>query len=180
MADDIDIAKAIAGCAAGDRKALKSIYDRESPRMLGVAMRLLRRRALAEEAVQDAFVLLWTHAASFNPLKGDGRAWLYAILRHRALNILRGESRLETSEEPIGENEASEEEDPETVVSRLSDAAKLRICLEGLEPDRRNAIVLSYVNGLSHSELAEKLGMPLGTVKSWLRRSLIALRECMG
>lgn len=180
MTDEFDIGKAIAGCVAGDRKALRMIYDHEAPKMLGVATRLLKRRALAEEAVQDAFVLLWRHAGSFDSSKGNGRTWLYAILRHRALNILRGESRLETSEEPIAENEPSEDDSPETIVSRLSDGQKLRHCLEGLEPQRRAAIVLSYAHGLSHSELAEKLGMPLGTVKSWLRRSLISLRECMG
>lgn len=180
MADEFDIGEAIAGCAAGDRQALRRIYDLEGPRMLGVAMRLLKRRALAEEAVQDSFVLLWKHAASFDPKKGSGRTWLYAVLRHRSLNILRGESRIELSEEPVAENEASEDENPEEIVTRLSDGQKLRQCLEGLDPQRRSAIVLSYVHGLSHSELAAKLEMPLGTVKSWLRRSLISLRECMG
>lgn len=180
MTDEFDIGKAIAGCAAGDRQALRTIYDHESPKMLGVAIRLLKRRALAEEAVQDAFVLLWRHAASFDPLKGGGRTWLYAILRHRALNILRGESRLETSEQPVAEEEASDDASPEDIVSRLSDGQKLRTCLEALEPQRRAAIILSYAHGLSHSELAAKLEMPLGTVKSWLRRSLISLRECMG
>lgn len=175
-----DIDGAIAGCAAGDRAALRSIYEQEGPRMLGVAIRLLRRRALAEEAVQDAFVLVWRHAAGFDPAKGSGRTWLYAILRHRALNILRGESRLETSEQPIAESSPSEDEDPETVVGRLSDGRKLRRCLETLDPARRKAIVLAYMHGLSHADLAERLKMPLGTVKSWLRRSLLSLRECMG
>jgi RNA polymerase sigma-70 factor (ECF subfamily) len=180
MTGETDLDNAIAGCAGGDRTALRLIYDHEGPRMLGVAMRLLKRRALAEEAVQDAFVLIWKHAGSFDPAKGNARTWMYAILRHRSLNILRSESRVETSAEPIAETAASDEEDPETIVGRLSDAAKLRKCLETLDSSRRKAIVLSYVHGLSHADLAIRLNMPLGTVKSWLRRSLISLRECMG
>src|SRR5215217_8600123 len=85
--------EALRRCAAGDRAALRSIYDAEAPRMLGVAMRLLRRRALAEEAVHDTFVQIWLKAASFDPSRGQARTWLYAILRNRALNILRDESR---------------------------------------------------------------------------------------
>jgi RNA polymerase sigma-70 factor (ECF subfamily) len=170
----------IGACAKGDRTALRTIYNIEAARMIGVAQRLLKRRALAEEAVQDAFVSIWKNAATFDPDKGSGRTWVYAIVRHRALNILRSERRTELSKNPIGEEQASEDDDPETIVSRLSDTAALRRCLQGLAEDRRSAIVMAYVHGLSHSDLAARLGMPLGTVKSWLRRSLLSLKECMG
>ena len=90
--------------------------------MIGVAQRLLKRRALAEEAVQDAFVLIWRHAARFDPQRGAGLTWIYAILRNRSLSILRDEKRTETSDTPIAEEAASEEDDPETVMSKLSDA----------------------------------------------------------
>lgn len=177
--DGADLNKALQACARGDRAALRAIYDAEAPRMLGVAQRLLRRPALAEEAVQDAFVQVWRRAASFDPARGGARTWLYAVLRHRALNILRGEVRTDLVDdfEPMGL--ASEEENAEHLVARLSEAGALRRCLEGLEPSRRQAIVLAYVHGLSHGELAGRLGVPLGTVKSWIRRSLIALRECL-
>ncbi|WP_245524499.1 sigma-70 family RNA polymerase sigma factor [Methylobacterium nonmethylotrophicum] len=164
--------------AGGDRGALRALYEAEAPRMLGVALRILRRRALAEEAVQDAFVQVWRNAGSFDPARGTGRAFLYAVLRYRALNILRGEARTDLTDE-LDYDVASEEEGPEAVVARLSEARALRRCLDGLEPHRRNAIVLAYAHGLSHGELAGRLGLPLGTVKSWLRRSLLALRECM-
>jgi RNA polymerase sigma-70 factor (ECF subfamily) len=88
-----DLNNALRLTAGGDRAALRRIYDAEASRMLGVAMRLLRRRALAEEAVHDTFVQVWQKAASFDPARGEGRTWLYAILRNRALNILRGEAR---------------------------------------------------------------------------------------
>jgi RNA polymerase sigma factor (sigma-70 family) len=170
---------ALRRCAAGDRAALRAIYDAEAPRMLGVALRLLRRRALAEEAVHDAFVQIWQRSGSFDPARGEARTWIYAVLRHRALNILRGETRTDLVEdfEPMGLT--SEDESPEAVVQRLSDAGALRRCLERLEPLRRQALLLAYVQGLSHGELAGRLGVPLGTMKSWIRRSLLALRECM-
>ena len=147
--------------------------------MLGVALRLLRRRALAEEAVHDAFVQIWQRAASFDPARGAAKTWIYAVLRHRALNILRGEARTDLVEdfEPMGL--VSDDESPEALTLRLSDAGALKRCLERLEPARKQAILLAYVHGLSHGELAGHLGVPLGTMKSWIRRSLLALRECM-
>ena len=174
-----DLNDALALCARGDRTALRAIYDNEAPRMLGVALRLLRRRPLAEEAVHDVFMQVWQKAASFDPARGEGRSWLYAILRNRCLNILRGESRTELVEdfEPMGL--VNDEEDAEALMLRLSDAGNLKRCLQRLEPSRRRAITLAYIHGLSHEELAGRLGIPLGTVKSWIRRSLISLRECM-
>jgi RNA polymerase sigma factor (sigma-70 family) len=171
--------EALRRCAAGDRAALRVIYDAEAPRMLGVALRLLRRRSLAEEAVHDAFVQIWQRAGSFDPARGEARTWIYTVLRNRALTILRGESRTDLVEdfEPMGL--ASEEESPETLVLRLSDTGALRRCLERLEPLRRQAVLLAYVQGLTHGELAGRLGVPLGTMKSWIRRSLLALKECM-
>lgn len=167
-------------CAGGDRAALKQLYEQEAPRMLGVAIRLLKRRPLAEEAVQDAFVLIWRHAASFDPARGEAQAWLYTLLRNRCLSILRTENRLETRDDPVGEDQASPEDDPETVLSKLSDQKALRHCLERLEPQRRQAVLMAFVQGLTHGELAGRLGMPLGTLKSWIRRSLLTLRECLG
>jgi len=174
-----DLNDALGRCARGDRLALRAIYDSEAPRMLGVAIRLLRRRALAEEAVHDTFLQVWRKADSFDPARGDARSWLYAILRNRALNILRGETRTDLVEdfEPMGL--ASDEENAETVMMRLSDTGNLKRCLERLEPSRRQAITLAYIHGLSHGELAGRLGVPLGTIKSWIRRSLVSLRECM-
>jgi RNA polymerase sigma factor (sigma-70 family) len=175
----LDLADALRRCAAGDRAALRVIYDAEASRMLGVAMQLLRRRSLAEDAVQDAFMQAWQKAASFDPSRGNARTWLYAILRHRALNMLRSETRVELVDdfEPMGLE--SDDENAESVVLRLSDTGALKRCLDRLDPLRRKAIVLAYVHGLSHGELAGRFGVPLGTMKSWIRRSLIFLKECM-
>lgn len=187
MASDIastqkagEIEAALLACASGDKSALKRIYDAESPRMIGVAQRLLKRRALAEEAVQDAFVLIWRHAARFDPQRGAGLTWIYAILRNRSLSILRDERRTELSENPVAEEAASEEDDPETIMSKLSDAKALHACLETLPEQRRGLVLLAFVQGLTHGEIAGRLKLPIGSVKSWIRRSLIALKECLG
>jgi RNA polymerase sigma factor (sigma-70 family) len=176
---DEDVTAAIARCAAGDRGALKRLFDSEAPRMIGVAERILRRRALAEEAMQDAFVQVWRKASSFDPALGSGRTWLYTILRNRALNILRDESRTDLTGDDTAFDGASEEDDPETVVMKLGEATRLRQCLERLEPQRRQAIVLAYANGLSHGELAGRLDLPLGTIKSWIRRGMQTLKDCL-
>ncbi len=176
---DGEVTGIIRACAAGDRAALRRLFEAEAPRMIGVAERMLRRRALAEEAMQDAFVQVWRKAAAFDPALGSGRSWLYAILRNRCLNILRDESRTDLMGEDQRHEEASEEDDPETVVLKLGEASRLRACLDKLEPLRRQAIVLAYTRGLSHGELAGRLGLPLGTVKSWIRRAMLSLKECM-
>jgi RNA polymerase sigma factor (sigma-70 family) len=176
---DEEVTALIGRCAAGDRTALKRLFDAESPRMIGVAERILRRRALAEEAMQDAFVQVWRRASSFDATLGSGRTWLYTILRNRSLNILRSESRTELAGDDAPFDRPSEEDDPEQVVMKLGEATRLRQCLEKLEPARRQAIVLAYANGLSHGELAGKLGLPLGTIKSWIRRGMQSLKECL-
>lgn len=179
MTDDFSCEAALAGCARGERAALHAIYASEAGRMLGVARRILKRDALAEEAVHDSFVQIWRQAGSFDPARGSARTWIYAILRHRALNILRGETRTDLVDdfEPMGLT--SDEESPEAAMLRLSESGRLRACLERLEAPRRSALLLAYVNGLTHGELAGRFGVPLGTMKSWVRRALLSLRECL-
>jgi RNA polymerase sigma-70 factor (ECF subfamily) len=168
------VSAAIVRCSGGDRSALRVIYDLEAPRMVGVAMRILRRKDLAEEAVHDAFMRVWRSASTFDPERGLGRAWLYAIVRNRAISILRDEGRFESDDGDAPEPE------PDHAVNQLPESSALRRCLEQLDKRRRTAVVLAYVHGLSHGELAGKLGVPLGTAKSWTRRGLISLQECMG
>jgi RNA polymerase sigma factor (sigma-70 family) len=170
------LAAALARCAAGERAALRVIYDLEAARMSGVAFRILRRRDLAEEAVHDAFMRIWHGAKSFDPARGEAHSWIYAIVRNRALTILRDEGRYDADDDL---SELSEP-DANTAMSLLPEKSALRRCLEQLDASRRTAVVLAYVHGLSHGELAGKLGVPLGTAKSWTRRGLIALQECMG
>ena len=171
---EAQLSAALVRCAAGDRRALQTIYDSEAPRMIAVARRILVRHDLAEEAVHDAFVRIWHGARSFDPARGAALGWLYAVVRNRALSIHRNEHRYDASAADAGESE------PMQAMSRLPETSALRKCLETIEPPQRDVVVLAYVYGMSHGELAGRLKLPLGTVKSWARRSLIALQECMG
>lgn len=169
---------ALRACAAGDRLALRALYEQEAPQMLGVAIRILRRRALAEEVLQDAFLAIWNNAMRFE--SGNARGWMYTILRNRALNVLRGEARTDLIEDFDQLEQPSADETPEEIMSRLSDESALKRCLALLDAARRKIVVLAYTEGLSHGEIAARLGVPLGTIKSWLRRSLLSLKACMG
>jgi len=172
---EAELTAALKRCAGGDRTALRLVYDSEAPQMLGIARRMLRRRDLAEEAVQDTFVRVWRAAGTYDPARGGARTWIYAILRNCTISILRDEARF--AHAPANEPDTAPAADP---VAALPERQALRRCLERLEPPRRSAIVLAYVHGLTHGELAGRLGVPLGTAKSWVRRGMAALQECMG
>jgi RNA polymerase sigma-70 factor (ECF subfamily) len=168
----------LAACGRGQRDALKAIFERESGTMIGVATRIVRRREIAEEVVQEVFVQIWRHARSFDPARGSGRTWIFAILRNRAISTLR--STRETPTDDIELTAAVDSNRPsEDAFDRLADGSALRRCLDHLEPKRRLGVLLAYVEGLSQGEIAARLGVPLGTAKSWVRRSLIQLRECL-
>jgi RNA polymerase sigma-70 factor (ECF subfamily) len=170
-----DHAEALRGCARGERDALKSIYEHEHRWLLGVALRITRERQLAEDAVHDAFMQIWLRAASFDGRLGSGRGWIYTVVRHRALDLVR---RAGAHREVAHDDDAVAALIDATVQSGV-DADGLMQCLERLDEPKRNCIVLAFVDGLSHDELARRLDTPLGTIKSWVRRGLIALRECL-
>lgn len=154
------------------------LYEHEAHAMFCAALRILRRRELAEEAVQDAFMQVWQKAASFDAGKGAGRAWLHAVLRHRALNILRSGAREELSGGGPTE-ETDEGPDPEAALVISDETARLRRCLDRLEPAHRRGLLLAYGSDLTHSAVAQALGVPLGTAKSWIRRAALQVRAQM-
>ncbi|MBN8941740.1 MAG: sigma-70 family RNA polymerase sigma factor [Rhizobiales bacterium] len=173
-----DLKDALARCATGDRAALRLIYESECPAMIGVAMRIVKRRELAEEVVQEAYVKIWRNAHRFNADLGPAKAWLYAIVRNQALNVLR-DGRREDLVEEVPENTADAIH-AYSAAEMLPEANALKRCLEGLDPRRRASVLMAYVDGFSHGEIAGRLAVPLGTVKAWIRRSLVSLKECMG
>ncbi len=146
--------------------------------MIGIAMRIVRRRDLAEEAVHEAFMRVWRSAKSFDPERGTPRQWLYAIARNCALTLLRDENRFAPT--PDGEAPEPEQITADDALTRLPETGRLRQCLERLDLSKRTAVVLAYVHGLSHGEIAGRMAVPLGTAKSWTRRGLLSLQECMG
>ncbi|KAA8710152.1 sigma-70 family RNA polymerase sigma factor [Pseudomonas cannabina] len=180
-----DYEATLQACARGEKQALQRLYQQESARLLGVAQRLVRDSALAEDIVHDAFLKIWTHASSFDAARGSARGWIFSLTRHLALNRLRNTAR----EVRVDDDENQDHNPPATLEGwqETDDAFDWRVnpgrttaCMEQLEPVRRNCVLHAYVDGYSHQEIAQKIGAPLGTVKAWIKRSLTALRECMG
>lgn len=165
--------------ATGDREALGSLFAREAGRLIAIARRIVRRPELAEEVVQESFVAAWKSATQFDPQRGRARAWLTTIVRNRALNLLRDGSRLDYSTEEELAEFRHRAEDAAAAYHRLDDNDALRQCLDRLEPQRRHSVLLSYVVGYSHGEIAAELKVPVGTIKAWIRRSVSALQDCL-
>lgn len=161
--------------AAGDRAAFRVLYDRHAPRLYGVALRIVRQPGLAADALQEAFVQVWQNARQFDPERGNAEAWMTGLVRYRALDLLRraGPAMRSLDDTPV--------ETPVELAAleAHADGGALRQCLERLAPDRRRLVVLAFVDGFSHAELAARLATPLGTVKSSIRRALASLRECL-
>lgn len=176
-----DFGAALRACAKGDRNGLRLIFDKEAGRLIAVAQRIVRRRDLAEEVVQEAFIRIWKNAHQYAPDRGSARGWIYAIVRNRALNMLRDGKRedLLTGDHLEALQEAQHVEHIMASWHRLDQDSKLRDCLQTLDETRRKGILMAYVGGYTHGEIAGRLKIPLGTTKSWIRRGLSSLRECM-
>lgn len=154
--------------AEGDARALAAIYDRYAGFAYGLALRILRDRLEAEDAVQEAFVQLWRQADRYQPSRGSPAAWLCTIVRTRALDRVR--RRASRREQP----------EPPAVAGDVTDAAAVltvRKALQALSEDQRRALELAYYEGLTQSEIAHRLGEPLGTVKTRIRAAMMRLRE---
>lgn len=174
----LDYDAALLACARGERFALRVLYEREARWLLGVAQRIVRDAALAEEVLQEAFLQVWQRAATFDPALGSGRGWLYTVVRHQALKAVRSR-RPEDAVEPETLTAVSDALQAGAHQDRDLDADALEHCLERLDADRRACVLHAFVDGFTHEQIASKLSTPLGTVKSWIRRSLVALKECL-
>ena len=166
-------------CARKDAAALRRLYDQEAGFLLAVALRIVRRREVAADVLHDAFIDIWERAATFDRGLGAGRAWITSIVRHRALKHVRGLGRETELDQAVESRIADDGPDPFATLAASQEGARLHACLAELDPARRHAILLAYVDGLSQSEIAGRLGTPIGTVKAWIRRSLITLKGCL-
>ena len=177
--DGAELEALLSRCAAGDRSALETLYARVAPILLAVLMRMLKRRDAAEDALQDVFVNVWQRARQFDPIRGRPLAWLVSMARYRAIDLQRA------SRPAVALNEVSalepqlQSEGPAERSDVLATGALLLRCLEQIAAPQRRCLMLAYEEGLTHSEIARAVNEPLGTVKSWVRRSLIALRKCL-
>jgi RNA polymerase sigma-70 factor (ECF subfamily) len=160
----------------GDLSAVGPLYDRLSPLVFGLAMRTLRDPALAEDVVQDTFVSAWRNAATFDSSRGSAKGWILAIARHRAIDTIR--RRRPTVQLPENDDSGSSpSSDWFDHDAPIVNAADIRHGLETLPAEQRSAIEMSFLQGLTHPEIAQRTGLPLGTVKSRVRLGLLRMRE---
>jgi RNA polymerase sigma-70 factor (ECF subfamily) len=175
--DQSDTAVLLARCAASDGAAFRTLYESHSSRLYAIALRITRQPALASDAVHDALLQVWRNAARFDPERGNADGWLISLVRYRALDIARQHARetpgLEMPEQP--------DPDPDALARLVTgiEGAAVRRCLEEVEAPRRSLIVLAFIDGLTQSEVAARVGQPLGTVKSTIRRVLLSMRACL-
>jgi RNA polymerase sigma-70 factor (ECF subfamily) len=158
-----------------DRSAFESIYKKTSGQAYAVALKILSKPELAEEATQEAFVKIWYNADQYTEGKGTVLTWIISIVRYRALDILRYRKVRKAEENEEIESIAPLDEDASTEI----ESGKLNRCMNELDNPQRQAIHLAYFNGCSHNEVVHHMQKPLGTVKSWIRRGLQALERCL-
>ncbi|HEX7270805.1 MAG TPA: sigma-70 family RNA polymerase sigma factor [Casimicrobiaceae bacterium] len=171
----------LARTALADQRAFAELYHLTAPHLYAVALRILREGAAAEEVLQESFVNVWHHAASYVAAKSQPLTWLTSIVRNRCLDRLRRReiATVTMDDEEEGVNIAAEGPAPLELLLAGADALAVRSCIEALEAGPKQAIALAFYRGLSHSELSRHLKQPLGTVKSWVRRALERLRACL-
>jgi RNA polymerase sigma-70 factor (ECF subfamily) len=162
----------------GDQSALKQLYEAESRRLYGIALRIVRRPETAADVLQDAFVQIWQNAKTYSAERGEARAWLVGIVRYRALDAVRKLRREVLTDDPALGDGADDFDIVEEIDRKVA-AGALRRCLELLDESQRRCVALAFVEGLSHAEIAAHLAAPLGSVKSWVRRGLLSLRSCL-
>lgn len=179
MSEQIDISVLLQRVARGERAALASLFDAESGRLVAIAQRIVRRRDLAEEVVQEVFVTIWRKAALYDADKGSARGWITTIVRNRALNLIRNDARIDYRDSQDLVDLGDRQGEALAAYDALAERDALRACLERLDEPKRRAILLCYVTGLNHGEAAATMRAPLGTVKAWIRRGVMALQECL-
>jgi RNA polymerase sigma-70 factor (ECF subfamily) len=168
----------IARIALRDRAAFERLFALTSPKLLAVCLRVLTDRSAAEDAMQDAYVKIWTHAGRYSVNGLSPMTWLITIARNTAIDRLRKRKPTEVYDETASAV-ASPQPGPEAAAIAASDAKRLTACFDTLPEDRAAALRGAYLEGLSYADLAARFGQPLNTMRTWLRRGLIALRECM-
>lgn len=164
--------------------AFRSLYDASAPRLFGLALRILRRRELAEEALQESFVSIWDHARDYQEGLSAPMTWMSTIVRNKSFDLLRRhrhEAQLDAGEfdEAVMATLNDPVANPADLLEMSSEAKALAACMAALEEQHRHALGLAFFHDLSHSEVARELAQPLGTVKTWIRRSLSRLQACL-
>jgi RNA polymerase sigma-70 factor, ECF subfamily len=170
----------LAQVAMGNRAAFDALYRSTANRLFGICLRVLAQRSEAEDALQDVYTAVWRKAAQFDPTKANANSWLTTIARNKAIDRLRSmPARQARASLELAEKVEDPGASPPQQVQTATDRAQLEHCLEHLEPRRRSLIRAAFFDGLTYEELSAKIEAPLGSIKSWIRRGLLQLRECL-
>lgn len=175
--DDEEVAVLLARCARSDAHAFRQLYDLEADVLYGAALRITRQAAMADDVLHDAMLQIWDNASRFDATRGGGRSWMLALVRYRAIDAIRRVGRETLTSDPP--DRLDPQSDPFERLARSSDQRLLEHCLGAIEERPRRLVMLAFLEGLTHAEVAARVGEPLGTVKSVIRRALLALRACM-
>lgn len=178
MLEKTEIEHLIARVAIGDRASFSRLYDATSGKLLGVCFNVLNERSAAEDALQDTFIKVWKNAKSYSVNGLSPMTWLITIARNTAIDRLRTK-RVVVNLDDVSHTMSAPGPSPEQSAIASSEAKRIANCLDELEVDRRAAVKSAYLEGQSYLELSAKFDIPLNTVRTWLRRALISLRECM-
>jgi RNA polymerase sigma-70 factor, ECF subfamily len=170
----------IAAVAKRDQEAFERLYGATRAKLFGVVLRILRRQDLAEEVIQDTYVRIWTNAGQYNPAAASPITWMASIARNRAIDVMRKRSEVSIEDEPAAGEVAAESPDPLARREMTEELKRLLECVGRLEPDRQKLVLLAYYNGWSREQLAAKFDAPVNTIKTWLRRAMLDIRECLG
>ena len=174
----------LSGAGKRDASAFRLLYEATSPKLFGFALRILHKQELAEEALQESFVAIWNNAAHYQSHLAVPMTWMATIVRNKALDLLRrSDDAVEIDAEQFDSEVMNALQDPQaTPIEALQmsgDAKALAFCMAALEGVHRQVLALAYYHDLSHSEVAQQMSLPIGTVKTWIRRSLERLRTCL-
>jgi RNA polymerase sigma-70 factor, ECF subfamily len=178
MAED-PVAELIAATARADREAFRALYTASSAKLFGTCLRILRDRGEAEDAVQEVFTRVWLNARRYDAAKARGMTWLVAIARNHAIDRLRARPVAAASADEAAAEAADRTPGPEAQVVAKGEARRIADCFDTLEPARAEAIRGAYLGGLSYEDLSRRHDVPLNTMRSWLRRGLMKLKECL-
>jgi RNA polymerase sigma-70 factor (ECF subfamily) len=173
---EIELAQLLQRCAAQDSAAFRALYDKTSPILFARLLRMLRRRSVAEEVLQDVYVRIWQRAAQFEAGRGKALAWMVTIARYCAIDLMRRERVSLVSDDTLEQVADDTLVEPGT----FDKPNNFDFCIGQLNENTQKCLTLAFVEGRSHDEIARVTANPLGSVKSWIRRGLLALKECLG
>jgi RNA polymerase sigma-70 factor (ECF subfamily) len=177
-ADRDELVRALKGVASGDTAAFELLYSATSLKLYGIVARILRQRELADEILQEVYLKVWQRAGDFDAEAGSPMTWLATIARNRALDEAKRKTMRSLDDSP-GVLQIPGDDDPRTTLEKKETALRVEACIDRLEPERREIVRLVYYYGMTREEISQRLGRPVSTVKTWLRRSLFLIKDCL-